>query len=68
MLTEKIRRLLKAAESVEMTSEDWERQRRSFAYGNCNIENDLVTMEMIDEEADRQYILSGKSHEVESSS
>lgn len=31
---------------------DWrEEQRRSFAFGNCNIENPKVTREIVDEEA-----------------
>lgn len=34
-----------------MTKSDREAQRRSFAYGNIKIENDLVTREMVEEEA-----------------
>ena len=30
-----------------------EEQRRSFAYGNTKIENDLITRQMIDEAAER---------------
>ncbi len=62
MLPEHIRRLLKAAESVEMTPADWEEQRRSFAYGNCKVENDLVTREMVDEEADRIGLRGDHGH------
>ena len=33
---------------------DWrEAQRRSFAFGNCNIENPKVTREIVNEEAER---------------
>lgn len=35
-----------------MTSEQAEEQRRSFAYGNCKIENDLVTRDMVDKAAE----------------
>jgi len=43
--------LLKAARNVSMTPEEHERQRRSFAYGNANIENARVTKETIDRAA-----------------
>jgi hypothetical protein len=36
-----------------MSSGEREQQRRSFAYGNANIENDAVTMEVIHEVAER---------------
>jgi len=35
-----------------MTREQAERQRRSFAYGNVNIENDSITWETIDRAAE----------------
>ena len=37
-----------------MTAEEREQQRRSFAYGNTKIENDLITREMVDELAEAQ--------------
>jgi hypothetical protein len=43
--------LLKAARNVSMTPEEQEQQRRSFAYGNANIENERVTKETIDRAA-----------------
>jgi hypothetical protein len=43
--------LLRAAKKVKMTSAEYEQQRRSFAYGNTNIENGLITKEMINEAA-----------------
>ena len=43
--------LLKAAKKVKMTSAEYEQQRRSFAYGNTNIENGRITKEMIDKAA-----------------
>jgi hypothetical protein len=37
-----------------MTPEQREQQRRSFAYGNTKIENDLITREMIEEAANAE--------------
>jgi hypothetical protein len=45
--------LLTAAKKAELTSEEKEAQRRSFAYGNTKIENDRITRELVDQEADR---------------
>ena len=45
--------LLEQAKKVEMTPAQQEEQRRSFAYGNTKIKNDLITRKMIDEAADR---------------
>jgi len=44
--------ILETAHSIEMSEEDKEKQRRSFAWGNANIDNPLVTREMIDQAAD----------------
>lgn len=48
-----LRELLKQVKKIKMTPEQLEEQRRSFAYGNTKIENDLITREMIDEAAER---------------
>ena len=45
--------LIEAARKITMTPEQAEAQRRSFAYGNTQIENELITREMIDEAAER---------------
>ena len=45
--------LLAAAKKAELTSEEKEAQRRSFAYGNTKIENDRITRELVDQVADR---------------
>jgi hypothetical protein len=45
--------LLEQAKKVQMSAEDKEAQRRSFAYGNANIENERVTRETVDLEAER---------------
>lgn len=52
-MTKKLEELLAAAKKVEMTPDEQEEQRRSFAFGNANIENPLVTREMIDAEAEK---------------
>jgi hypothetical protein len=52
-MNEKLEFLLKQAKKIEMTPAEQEEQRRSFAYGNTKIENDLITREMINEAADR---------------
>jgi hypothetical protein len=48
----KLSTLIEMARSVKMSAQDWEEQRRSFAYGNTKIENDRITREMIDQEAE----------------
>ncbi len=44
--------LIDAAKAVPMTAEEKEAQRRSFAYGNTNIENSRITRQMVDEAAE----------------
>ena len=46
-------KLLERAKGIRMSSGDREQQRRSFAYGNANIENEAVTRDVIDEVAER---------------
>lgn len=48
-----ISRLIELSRAVKMTEEQWEEQRRSFAYGNTAFENPNITRKMIDEAADR---------------
>ncbi len=48
-----LRRLIDIARRVEMTPQQRERQRRSFAYGSAHIENERVTPEMVNEAADK---------------
>jgi hypothetical protein len=45
--------LLEWAKKVEMTADEKEEQRRSFAYGNTNIENPLITRETVDKQAEQ---------------
>lgn len=51
-MTNHLAQLLKQAKSVEMSAEEKEAQRRSFAFGNANIENSRVTKAMVDRQAD----------------
>lgn len=52
-MSEALQKLIEAAKNREISDEEREQQRRSFAYGNTKIENSLITREMIDEEAER---------------
>lgn len=45
--------LLEAAERTSMTPQEKEEQRRSFAFGNTAIENERITREMVEAEADQ---------------
>jgi hypothetical protein len=51
-MADKLSTLIEKARAVRMSSKDWEEQRRSFAYGNTKIENDRITRQMIDQEAE----------------
>lgn len=55
-----LQKLIDATRGIKMTPEQEAAQRRSFAFGNCNIENPLVTREMI---ADADRRLFGTTHE-----
>ena len=52
-MSNELRELLAAAKKAELTSDDKEAQRRSFAYGNTKIENDRITRDLVNQEADR---------------
>jgi hypothetical protein len=56
-MSELLQEMLAAAAKFEMSASDVEEQRRSFAYGNANIENDRVTRELVDRAAEE---LKGK--------
>ena len=51
-MTEQLNELLNKAKSVKLSPEEKEEQRRSFAYGNTNIENSRITRETVDREAE----------------
>jgi hypothetical protein len=51
-MSEKLQELLDAAKIIKPSKEQNEKQRRSFAYGNTNIENPRITRETVDKEAE----------------
>jgi hypothetical protein len=51
-VTTELNILLEAAKRVVLTPEEKEEQRRSFAFGNTNIENPRITRETVDKEAE----------------
>jgi hypothetical protein len=53
-MAKELEKLLAASRERSSTPAEQEAQRRSFAYGNTKIENDLITREMIDEIAERE--------------
>ena len=58
-MSDDLNRLLEMAKKVEMTVDQKEQQRRSFAYGNAKIENPLITRETVDREAERLKASNG---------
>ncbi len=46
-MTEALKTLMALAGKVQMTAEERERQRMSFAYGSAKIENGSITEEMV---------------------
>jgi hypothetical protein len=52
-MTDALKKLLDAAKTAKPSPEHREEQRRSFAYGNTHFENDLITREMVDREAEK---------------
>jgi len=51
-MTDNLKELLQKAKLVEVTAAQKEEQRRSFAYGNTNIENSRITRETVDQAAE----------------
>ncbi len=51
MSNDNLSQLLEIAKKIEMTSQEQEQQRRSFAYGNTKIENQDITQEAIERAA-----------------
>jgi hypothetical protein len=52
-MTDALKKLLEAAKTAKPTAEHREQQRRSFVYGNTHFENELITREMVDREAEK---------------
>jgi hypothetical protein len=51
-MTNRLEELLDEAKKRASTPQEKEEQRRSFAYGNTNIENSRITRETVDREAE----------------
>jgi hypothetical protein len=51
-MTESLSRLIEMARAVVVTEEQREEQRRSFVYGNTAFENEDITREMVDRQAE----------------
>jgi hypothetical protein len=51
-MTKELQELLEAAKNYVASPEQKEEQRRSFAFGNTNIENPRITRETVDKEAE----------------
>ncbi len=45
-------RLIEMAKAVRVSEDQREEQRRSFVYGNTAFENDKITWEMVNRQAD----------------
>ena len=54
-MVRRIDEIIEKAAKVQMSDEEKEAQRRSFAYGNAHIENERVTKEMIDRAASEPH-------------
>jgi hypothetical protein len=52
-MTEALKTLLEAAKKAKPTPEQREVQRRSFAFGNTAFENELITREMVNRQAEQ---------------
>jgi hypothetical protein len=51
-MSEELQKLIELASKSEMTAEQREAQRRSFAYGNTHFENVDITRETVDQAAE----------------
>jgi hypothetical protein len=52
-MTDKLKELIEKAKTVRSSDKEREEQRRSFAFGNTNIENSRITRKTIDTEAEK---------------
>jgi hypothetical protein len=50
--TTQLQQLLDAVKKLDVSPQQKEEQRRSFAFGNTNIENPRITRQTVDEEAE----------------
>lgn len=52
-MTDALKKLIEAAKTANPSQEHREEQRRSFVYGNTHFENELITREMVNREAEK---------------
>ena len=52
-MSDDLKKLLEKAKTAEVSPEQKEEQRRSFAFGNTNIENPRITRRTVDEAAEK---------------
>jgi hypothetical protein len=50
---EDLKKLIELASKVPVSAEHRENQRRSFAFGNTHFENDKISREMVDRQAEK---------------
>ncbi len=60
-MDQSLEELLEAARNIQVSDEEREKQRRSFAYGNAHIENERITRQSIDRAADLISVPKNKS-------
>lgn len=51
-MTDALKKLIEATRTLDQSAREREQQRRSFAYGNTKFENDRITREMVDRQAE----------------
>lgn len=51
-MTDALKKLIEATRTLDQSAREKEQQRRSFAYGNTKFENDRITREMVDRQAE----------------
>jgi hypothetical protein len=52
-MLKELQKLIEAARSRNFSPSEREAQRRSFAYGNTNIENPRITRQTVDQQAEQ---------------
>ena len=52
-MPQELQKLIDAAKTRVFTDAEREEQRRSFAYGNTNIENPRITRQTVDQQAEK---------------
>jgi hypothetical protein len=61
-MPESLEQLIEKARLIKMSASEREAQRRSFAYGNANIENNRITRDSIKAAANQLAGKDGEKH------